>query len=212
MNKQLNDLFSCYLLIDRSGSMANISTELLSSVNTYVAGLSPSTLVTVAIFDSQGYDVIRRNVSASMFAQITTAEAAPRGSTPLLDSLGKIIATLKDDQYNRSVLVVMTDGAENCSLTQTYDGISKQIEAIKEGNRAEVIFFGCNFADISKETSRLKVDPGYSINMSTSNFADVARGLSAKTMAFAATGAAMAYSVAEKADAVKPTPGAGPKS
>jgi uncharacterized protein with von Willebrand factor type A (vWA) domain len=103
-----------YLLLDRSGSMTTLWDEALGSINGYVAKLKPTTKVVLAAFDSVSYDVIR-DTKVSAWEDVTKTEVWPRGSTPLNDSVVRLVNRCLEDNPKKAVLVVMTDGEENCS-------------------------------------------------------------------------------------------------
>jgi hypothetical protein len=132
-----------YILLDRSGSMQNLWSEALGSINGYVKALSEDTRVFLALFDSNGFDVLR-NTHAGHWRPLTSAEAEPRGRTPLFDSSVRVMHRILDDGPEKAVFVVMTDGEENSSrhFKQQYvKSLTSQLEAKKY----EIIFLGANF-------------------------------------------------------------------
>ena len=110
-----------YILLDRTGSMSSMWAEALSSVNAYAAGLASleggpavDADVTLAVFDAQEglqFDVIRDNVDATKWRNVTDADASPRGMTPLYDAIGRIVSVAETDRPDKAVLVIMTDGS-----------------------------------------------------------------------------------------------------
>jgi hypothetical protein len=151
-----------YLLLDRSGSMQSLWVEALSSINAYARELANKTdgdavdsHVTLAIFDGQEglqFDLLRRQVPALHWESVTDREAAPRGMTPLLDALGRIIALAEADNPDRAVIVVMTDGQENASREVTRDGARAALERVKKKGW-DVVFLGANFDNIDDAVS-----------------------------------------------------------
>jgi hypothetical protein len=151
-----------YILLDRSGSMQSLWVEALSSVNAYAKELANKTggdavdsHVTFAIFDGQEglqFDVLRRKQPALHWEQVTDREATPRGMTPLLDAIGRIIALAETDNPDKAVIVVMTDGQENASREVTREGAKAALDRVK-AKGWDVVFLGANFDNISDATS-----------------------------------------------------------
>lgn len=147
-----------YILLDRSGSMQSLWTEALSSVNAYAKelankkdGPAVDSHITLAVFDEQAglqFDVLRRKQPALHWEKVTDNDASPRGMTPLLDALIRIIALADADKPDKAVIVVMTDGMENASKEVTRDGVKAALERVK-AKGWEVIFLGANFDNIA---------------------------------------------------------------
>lgn len=151
-----------YILLDRSGSMQSLWVEALSSVNAYARELANRTdgdavdsCVTLAVFDGQEglqFDLLRRKQPALHWEKVTDAEAAPRGMTPLLDALGRIIALAEADNPDKAVIVVMTDGQENASREVTRAGAKAALDRVK-AKGWDIVFLGANFDNISDAAS-----------------------------------------------------------
>jgi len=146
-----------YILLDRTGSMSSIWDEALSSVNAYARSVAeeedggPDTLetaVTVAVFDSHDglqFDVLRKGVDADAWTPVTSAEASPRGMTPLFDAIGRMVAVAEADAPEKAVIVIMTDGHENASREMTKDGARAALDRAR-AKGWEVVFLGAEFA------------------------------------------------------------------
>jgi len=142
--------------------MQSLWVEALSSVNAYVKELANKTdgdavdsHVTLAVFDGQEglqFDLLRKEVPALHWENVTDKEASPRGMTPLLDALGRIIALAETDNPDKAVIVVMTDGQENASREVTRDGAKAAMERVKKKGW-DVVFLGANFDNISDAAS-----------------------------------------------------------
>ena len=151
-----------YILLDRSGSMQSLWVEALSSVNAYAKelankkdGPTVDSHITLAVFDEQAglqFDVLRRKQPALHWETVTDADASPRGMTPLLDSLIRIIALADADKPDKAVIVVMTDGQENASKEVTRDGVKAALERVK-AKGWEVVFLGANFDNVADASS-----------------------------------------------------------
>ena len=145
-----------YILLDRTGSMSSMWTEALSSVNAYAAGLASleggpavDADVTLAVFDAQEglqFDVIRDNVDATKWRNVTDADASPRGMTPLYDAIGRIVSVAETDRPDKAVLVIMTDGLENASRELTREGAKAALDRAREKGW-EIVFLGAEFSN-----------------------------------------------------------------
>jgi uncharacterized protein YegL len=124
-----------YFLLDRSGSMQSIRTETQAGFDAFVSeqrGAAGRCRVTLAQFDDQ-YDEVYAECD---IADVPPLDLVPRGSTALLDSLGRLVVTagerlaaLSEPARPGSVIVgVMTDGYENASQDWTYARIKELIE------------------------------------------------------------------------------------
>jgi hypothetical protein len=148
-----NASVNTYILLDRTGSMQDIWDEALTSVNAYAEALAEGdgalrTLVTLAVFDAQNglqFDVLRKKVPATGWRQVTTAEASPRGMTPLYDAIGRIVSIAEQDNPKKAVLVIMTDGEENSSREITQAGARAALDRAR-AKGWEVVFLGAEFA------------------------------------------------------------------
>ena len=124
-----------YFLLDRSGSMQSIRTDTEGGFDAFITeqrGLSGRCRVTLAQFDDRYEEVY----ADRDLADVPPLVLAPRGSTALLDALGRVIveagerlAALPEDQRPGSVIVgVITDGYENASREWTHPRIKDLIE------------------------------------------------------------------------------------
>lgn len=170
-----------YILLDRSGSMADKWNETVGAVNAYVQGLEKNLEVYVAVFDSVSYDVVRNcSVPTFLNEQINPNEFLPRAYTPLYDSVGKIITQMLKDNPTDAVLVVMTDGEENQSKEYTLETVRKQLDVLKEKNYP-VVFLGANFDDVKVVGATFGVASANTVSVSTRNMKSYAADLSART-------------------------------
>jgi uncharacterized protein with von Willebrand factor type A (vWA) domain len=151
-----------YILLDRSGSMQSLWVEALSSVNAFAKelanrqdGPAVDSHVTLAVFDSQEtlqFDVLRRKQPALHWETVTDKDASPRGMTPLLDAMVRLIALAEADNPDKAVIVVMTDGEENASREVTRDGVKAALDRVK-AKGWETVFLGANFDNIADAAS-----------------------------------------------------------
>jgi hypothetical protein len=183
-----------YILLDRSGSMQSLWVEALSSVNAFAKelankndGNAVDSHVTLAVFDEQAglqFDVLRRKQPALHWDKVTDSDASPRGMTPLLDAMIRIIALADADNSDKAVIVVMTDGQENASKEVTRDGVKAALERVK-AKGWEVVFLGANFDNIS-DASSVGVAGGKQMAMSSGTMNESMARLAKKSRAYGA--------------------------
>lgn len=117
-----------YILLDRSGSMADIAGDVIGGFNTFIqeqANNGTDARVTLVQFDSgDPQEFIATGVPISELVPLTRETFQPRGGTPLLDATGKLIGHATLDEQDRAaaglerediVFVTITDGEENAS-------------------------------------------------------------------------------------------------
>jgi hypothetical protein len=145
------NLSHIYFLLDRSGSMTSIRSETIAGFDAFIAEqrrVSGTCRVTLTQFDDQYEEVYAdRDV-----ADVPSLELTPRGSTALLDALGRLIVTagermaaLPEDARPGSVVVgVMTDGYENASQDWTHERIKELIERQTRDYAWEFLYLGAD--------------------------------------------------------------------
>ena len=122
-------------LLDRSGSMQRIKADTEGGFDAFIDGQRKQPgrcTVTLAQFDTE-YEIVHQGVDIGSVGPLTLA---PRGSTALLDSIGRLIvetgeylAGLSEDARPGTVIVgIMTDGLENASHEWTRPAIKALIE------------------------------------------------------------------------------------
>lgn len=155
------------LVVDRSGSMYGIASDVRGNVKKFISDQkkeSGKAFLTVAQFDHE-YKIVHplrdiQEIDEEEFAK----QYAPRGSTALLDAIGRSTLEMKekiDDMTNenkpkRVVIAVITDGLENAS--KEYN-LAKIKEMIKERESA-----GWDFLFLGATLDAIKVaeDMGFS--------------------------------------------------
>ena len=182
-----------YILLDRSGSMQSLWVEALSSVNAFAKELANKTdgpsvdsHVTLAVFDSQEslqFDTLRRKQPALHWEAVTDKDASPRGMTPLLDAMVRIISLAEGDNPDKAVIVVMTDGQENASREVTREGVKAALDRVK-AKGWEVVFLGANFDNLA-DASSVGVGGGKQMAMSVGTMNESMSRLARKSRAYA---------------------------
>lgn len=129
-------------LIDRSGSMHGSEDDTIGSFNSFIEKeriKEFNTNVTTILFDHE-YEVLYKRKSINDVKELTREEYFVRGSTALLDAIGRTITTLDKEIDNKVLFVIMTDGMENSSIEFS----KAQIKNMIENHTWEFIFIGAN--------------------------------------------------------------------
>lgn len=132
-----------YILLDRSASMDKLWSEALGSINGYVKKLENNVDIMLAAFDSISYEILR-DTTARRWEDVTSKDAEPRGSTPLFDSSARMMQRILDDNPEKAVFIVMTDGFENCSQHFKQADV-KDLNRKLDLKKYETLFLGANF-------------------------------------------------------------------
>lgn len=214
-----NKDLAVFVALDRSGSMTGEKwTNAIDSLNEYVKGLKKEKIsgtITIIAFDSN--NMLGSASSASGFVGtqssvrlIPLAEAAdiayfepidpivlsPAGGTPLYDASAHVMNLALENDANRTVVVILTDGEENTSREYNQLKIKEKVKQL-EAKKWEVIFLGANF-DVAQYTASSGLASTKMRNFDLNN--DVQRkamygDLTMSTAAYATTGAAMNLAV-----------------
>ena len=152
-------------LIDRSGSMSGLRSDVVDGFNAFVAEQREKPdecALTLVQFDSNDpYEVIHDAVPLKEVHDLTAKQYCPRGATPLLDALGTLIekadARLAAIRHEEDQIVaVFTDGLENASRrwtrAQLFDAITD-----RKNDGWTFVFMGAN-QDSYEEAGRLGMD------------------------------------------------------
>lgn len=143
-------------VLDRSGSMAQIQEATITGFNNYLKAQRAEpgkTRWTLTLFDSvDEQEVVFENYKGRDVPKLTTETYVPRAATPLLDAVGEALTralaytkalSIRNEGYDRHILVVMTDGYENASKEFSSSDVKKLIKKAEKRNW-QVIFLGAN--------------------------------------------------------------------
>ena len=141
-------------ILDRSGSMGGLESDTIGGFNSMLAKQQSEPgecRITTVLFDNE-YDVLHDRIDIKAVSPITEREYFVRGSTALLDAVGRTINkigsvqknTAKDFRADKVLFVITTDGMENASSEFTYAKIKSMINQQKSKYGWEFIFLGAN--------------------------------------------------------------------
>lgn len=160
------DLTELVFVLDRSGSMSGLEGDTIGGYNSMLKKQrvqAGEVLVTTVLFDNE-FELLHDRVNLREMAPITAKEYYVRGSTALLDAMGKTInkianaqkQTAEAERADKVIFVITTDGMENSSREYTYEKIKVMVECQKAKSGWEFIFLGANI-DAVAEASRLGI-------------------------------------------------------
>jgi uncharacterized protein with von Willebrand factor type A (vWA) domain len=141
-------------LIDRSGSMYGSEEDTIGGFNSFIEKERKNegnTNVTAILFDHE-YEELYRRKPIDKVEKLTSDVYYVRGSTALLDAIGKTITTLDREIENKVLFVIMTDGMENSSVEFS----KSQIKNMIENHKWEFIFIGADI-DSYSEAGRIGI-------------------------------------------------------
>ncbi|WP_252504376.1 vWA domain-containing protein [Sporosarcina sp. Marseille-Q4943] len=156
MKKGLTELV---FILDRSGSMSGLESDTIGGYNAMLEKQKKGpgeAVITTVLFDD-GYELLHDRITLRSIKPMTDHEYFVRGTTALLDAVGKTIVTLSNAQKRAAeeeraenvMVVITTDGMENASREFTYEKVRNMIEHQKSNYGWEFLFLGANIDAIS---------------------------------------------------------------
>ncbi len=160
-----NNITELVFILDRSGSMAGLVSDTIGGFNSMLDKQKKEAgeaLVTTVLFDHETVTIHDR-LPIGQVPELTGREYCVRGSTALLDAVGKTVEHISqihkyirpEDVPGKTMIVITTDGLENASREYSYDKVRALIE---EKTKAgwEFIFLGANI-DAAREAARFGI-------------------------------------------------------
>lgn len=193
-------------IIDRSGSMQSIRSDAEGGFNAFIADQRSQPgdcQVSLAQFDNQ-YEVVYSDLPIS---QVPPLAIVPRGSTAMLDAIGRTItslgarlAALPEDQRPGSVIIgIVTDGLENASQEFTYPMIKDLITEQEQKYSWTFLYLGAD-QDAIAQGSKMGIAPGRSLSYDRASSGaayDAMSGAVSRLRSAAAAGAPAPMAAAE---------------
>ncbi len=167
-----NNLTEIIFLLDRSGSMSGLESDTIGGFNAFIekqCQLDGKVSLTTVLFDDQ-YEILWDGINAAG-AKITNDDYYVRGTTAMLDAVGKTIVdvghrlskTPEELKPGKVIFVITTDGMENASCEFTHDKVKKLIQQQADKYSWEFIFIGANM-DAAKEASSMGIQADNAFN------------------------------------------------
>ena len=148
MDKKPNDEMDIIFIMDRSGSMIGFSEDTIGGFNSFIEKEKEkdiNTYVTTILFDND-YEILYERKEINKVEKLTEKEYWPRGSTALLDAIGKTITSFERKIDGKALVVIMTDGYENASVEFS----KKQIKEMIDKHDWEFIYLGAEIDSYSE--------------------------------------------------------------
>lgn len=140
------------IILDRSGSMQSTASDAIGGFNAFVdeqKKLDGECSLTLIQFDDR-YEVNYTNKPIQDVEHLNSTTFVPRGSTALVDAMGRTVSELKarikaipKAERPNVIVVIITDGDENCSREYTHETVNEMINKRKEKGW-QIVFIGAN--------------------------------------------------------------------
>lgn len=150
-------------ILDRSGSMRELADDTIGGYNSFLDKQKQNpgkAEVTTILFDDQ-YEIFSESVDINEAKHLTSEEYFARGTTALLDALGRTVSNTLGKMEKekicpakrRVLLLIMTDGLENSSREYNKSAVKSLIEATTKEYNWNYIFIGANIDSVSEAKS-----------------------------------------------------------
>lgn len=147
-------------VLDRSGSMSGLAADTIGGFNELIEKqkkIEGDAYVTTVLFDHE-YEVLHDHVALGEVAPLTDKEYFARGSTALLDAVGRTIdsvgarlaAAPEEERPEHVVFVITTDGRENSSREYTAKQVREMVEHQQQKYSWQFVFLGANMDAVSE--------------------------------------------------------------
>ncbi|MBO5935036.1 MAG: VWA domain-containing protein [Clostridia bacterium] len=168
-----NNTTEMVFILDRSGSMYGLEKDTIGGFNSMLGkqkNQDGEAFVTTVLFDHE-YKIVHDRLAVNEVPEMTANDYQVRGSTALIDAIGKTIRHIanihkyarKEDVPENTVFVIITDGMENASREFTSDKVKTMVEHEKQKYGWEFIFLGANI-DAVKTAKHFGIESNRAVN------------------------------------------------
>jgi hypothetical protein len=165
------------IVLDRSGSMDSIRQDAIGSFNTFLRDqktVPSEATISLVQFDDQ-YEVVYQAIALPDAPELTLQTYVPRGSTALLDAIGRTIdetghrleAMPETGRPENVIFVILTDGEENSSRHYPPERINEMIRHQRDVYNWQFVFLGAN-QDAIMTASRLGIGSAQAMTFAAS--------------------------------------------
>jgi hypothetical protein len=168
-----NTLTEIAVVLDRSGSMEDARTDTIGGFNAFLAEQvddAGDVNVTLAQFDNE-YEVVYLREPVRQAPRLTADTYVPRGSTALLDAIGRTVDELgarlaampEAKRPGKVIFVIITDGLENASRGYTREQVFQRIRHQSDVYGWEFVYLGAN-QDAIAAGAQVGIDASFALS------------------------------------------------
>ena len=189
------------VLVDRSGSMQAIASDVIGGFNRFLTDQQHQPgdcRLTLVQFDDK-YEIVYAARPVAQAPQLTSDTFQPRGSTALLDAIGRTIdstgarltALIDKERPDRVLVVIITDGLENASTDYTRERVFDMISTQQDVYKWSFLFVAAN-QDAIAEGGKVGIGAQQSMNFAATGagIRAASRSMSNAVSSFRASGKA----------------------
>lgn len=169
MKENLTELV---FILDRSGSMMGLEADTIGGYNSMIEKQKQEpgkAKVTTILFDDR-YEVLHDAVDIQAVEPLAN-EYYARGGTALMDAVGRAINSVgarlantpEEERPSQVIVVITTDGYENCSQEFTRGKVKKMIEHQTNKYSWKFMFLGANI-DATAEAESMGISADWATN------------------------------------------------
>lgn len=137
-------------ILDRSGSMHGTEKDTIGGYNSYINDFKKKNArITTILFDDK-YEMLTKRQDVKEVPILTEKEYYVKGSTALLDAIGKTINYMDSEKAEKVIFIITTDGYENASKEFNKAQIKEMIEG---HSNWEFMYIGADVDSYSEGTS-----------------------------------------------------------
>lgn len=157
------NLTEIVFLLDRSGSMYDLTSETIGGYNAFIDRQKSDpgeARLTTVLFDDE-YEILHNGVNIKEVEPLTEKTYFVRGMTAMCDAIGKTIndvgrrlaETPEEERPSKVIFVITTDGYENASKEFTASAVKEMVKHQTDKYSWEFIFLGANIDAVAAGTA-----------------------------------------------------------
>lgn len=152
------------VVLDMSGSMGYATDDTKGSVISYVKEIKKGIedgIFNLTIFDTVFEEWVKDKPLKDVKIESVMSEYRPRGNTALYDAIGHTVRRMKKaiDRFDKSIVVIVTDGYENSSTIDDRKSINKLVNKLQKSGNWTFIYLGAN-VDSWAEANKIGIPRG----------------------------------------------------
>lgn len=141
----MSSIKSVLFIFDESGSMATMGDEPRQCLNSFYEDQKKvGDFLTTLVFFNHEVRFKHTNISSSNITDLTKEDYHPDGTTALYDAIGKTIDYQKSQSVDDVIVVILTDGQDNCSRLYSRSDIKEMIQTMEQDHNWNFIYLGAN--------------------------------------------------------------------